>query len=297
MPIIILLLIVIFFMATERYLDSNIFENLFALPTIDLSVLVSLAFLPLLLVLAFTLPRRRSSSHRMITNSAIVALVFVGIVAFYLLYSSKVNAASVGATAAVAATIGWLAQRQAAVDISRKQHTLNILLQLRQSELFNNHRAKIFSVSPDKEIVSPELASQINDERVVAANYAFNETTGIQKLPLIESIRYICNYYEFLSAAIFHGDIDDALLKTSIGPLMAQTYYKFEYVIDLAMTKNRRRSGPVKDSAYYNFWWLIKIHWKMRNKLDQRNLTLPSNTASITQFPFVLSPDHTSGTS
>ena len=263
MPVIVILIAAILSIAAERACDSRFFQTLWSLSYYDRAVLIGLACLPLLIVLALTLLRRQPASSRMVTNTLIVAVLAGGIVAFLKLISSGENTApAVAILAAAAATIGWLMQRQAAIEISRKQHTLTILLQLRQSELFNKHRAKIFSKWPDVVSLSPESAAETYAERLSIDNYAIDPNTGLQKLPLIESIRYICNYYEFLAAAIYHGDIDDALLKTSIGPLMAQTYYKFENLIELTMTKTGRGT-PTPSSAYFNLWWLIKRHWKI----------------------------------
>ena len=46
----------------------------------------------------------------------------------------------VGAIAAWAATIGWITQRFTAASLACKQHTLNILIGMRNSELYNTHQ-------------------------------------------------------------------------------------------------------------------------------------------------------------
>jgi hypothetical protein len=46
------------------------------------------------------------------------------------------------------ATIGWIVQRDSAMFLSRKQHTLTILMQMRHSEVFNRHRTNVLSRYP-----------------------------------------------------------------------------------------------------------------------------------------------------
>jgi len=260
MPIVIFLIVAIIILAAEREYDSNLLHIVWAMPWLDRSALFSITFVPLLILVALTISRRRMIAHRTVTHAIIVALLAIGSLGFVLLYSPTNATASIAAIAAVAATIGWLLQRQAAFDLSRKQHTLNILLQLRQSEVFNRHRARIFSKFPDSVTINQNDAEMIYAERLNGSLYIVDETSGKMILPMVESIRYVCNYFEFLSAAVYHGDIDDALLHASLGPIMKKSYVKFANFMQLTMDLDSD-GKPNPDSAFRYYWWLTTQHW------------------------------------
>jgi len=243
MHVVIGLLVAIALFAAERGIDSSVFQQVISFQALDIFVLICLAFVPLLLVLAMVVRRPRMMVRRMATYAVVLALVGIGFMAFKVLYSPTNSTASIAAIAAVAATIGWILQRQAAFDLSRKQHTLNILLQLRQSDIFNRHRVNVFSTFPDAQIITPAEAATIYAQRLDGSAYALDPATGQIKFPMVESARYICNYYEFLSAAVYHGDIDDVLLKSSMDNIMKSTFSKFEHFMTNVMTKKQERAS------------------------------------------------------
>jgi len=110
--------------------------------------------------------------------------------------------------------------------------------------------------------ISRDDAVAIREQRLDRTLYSV-ANDGTVSAPLFESIRYVCNYYEFLAAAVYHGDIDDALLYSSIGDIMRNSYRKFENIIDLA-TRRMSNGAPLPSSSYFYYWWLINVHWVAR---------------------------------
>jgi hypothetical protein len=227
----------------------------------DIVALVTLALVPVATIGAWHVSQPFPENRRFVTTSLVVMLVVSGLTGFYLFYQNGTNGgypAAVACLVGAGATIGWLVQRQVSEDLSRKQHTLNILLQLRSNEMFARHRINLFQVYPNREVIPESDIVKIYDDGEKKDSYKL-EPDGKQKFPLVESIRYIANYYEFLAAAVRHGDIDERLLRTSLEGIIKAAHKKFEAFFSHLL---KRKNVDHPERYYENFKWLVEERWK-----------------------------------
>ncbi|KJE36651.1 hypothetical protein UF64_02935 [Thalassospira sp. HJ] len=196
--------------------------------------------------------RKRINSAKYISP----IIIFLGVAGSIYVFENKT--AFIACITASLATIGWLSQRQVALEISRKQHTLNVLTQMRHSEIFNKHRINIFSRYPHTHQIPDQDVSQIMDERLNKDNYSIGDDCDKIKFPLAESIIYVCNYYEFLASAIKEGDLDDALMRETLEDVFKSTYNKLSRIICTYRDSD--------NEAFENYYWLVEEHWNKKKK-------------------------------
>jgi hypothetical protein len=152
-------------------------------------------------------------------------------------------------SAAMIALAGWMYQSWLAVRNSRKQHTMNVLLQTRLNPLFAEHAEIIEAAFPlGKPITFDALA-----------------LTGNAKAK--DSVRWILNYYEFIAAGIHHGDLDEALMQDCMLTQLCRFFKKSEDYIrqsrgEDAAGKPDPRSARVMKS-------LIALQPRWQRKLDR----------------------------
>jgi hypothetical protein len=245
--------------AIERGFNSHVFSALASLSLVDRLFLVGIAASPAVLALCWD--ARRAEPHRS-THETVLFVVFaaiVGLAGSMLVYDATNKTAVVAVVAATAATIGWILQRQVALDVSRKQHTLSILLQLRQSELFNRHRINLFASYPDGVSIPAADVPTLLSARTLATNYSTNPN-GTQTFPMVESVYFICNFYEFLAAAVRQGDIDSHLLRQALGGNIMGVFAKCEHLLNADLKPDP--TGQPTSTTWENYWWLVKRHWK-----------------------------------
>jgi hypothetical protein len=110
-----------------------------------------------------------------------------------------------------AAVWGWIVTSYMTLRNSIKQHTINTLLQSRLSATYMEH------------------ANRLNE------NFFPQETLAFDNVPLayfrdaknkdvVKSVAYLLNYLEFLSAAVRYGDLDETLLRGSLGGIIIRFY-------------------------------------------------------------------------
>jgi Domain of unknown function (DUF4760) len=95
---------------------------------------------------------------------------------------------------AALATVGWLYTARRARALSRKQHTVNIMLQASLNKDFRDTLDRIGPYLRRKNL--PDL-----------------ENNEYQELKL--DVRMIGNHYEFMAAGVRNGDFDERLLRDS----------------------------------------------------------------------------------
>ena len=96
---------------------------------------------------------------------------------------------------AILATVGWLYASRRTRTLSKKQHTINVILQANFSENFLLKRSNI----------TPFLKEGNCPDDVLNGE---NES-------LRGNFRDILNHYEFVSAGLRNGDFDEKLIKDS----------------------------------------------------------------------------------
>ena len=173
-----------------------------------------------------------------------VVLAFVGSLCYFIWDDTK-KAPLATLAGAVLATLGWITSAMLAVrnhqlaskagaNATRKQHTLNILLQMRQNPEFIRHRQNIYSKYPEGKKLTAADIDAISKE--FAEEYDYNPTMSPR---ISESLRYITNYYEFLCAALHEGDLDETLLKKSLYQIMTKYEEKIRPFISYAQSKDQ----------------------------------------------------------
>lgn len=144
--------------------------------------------------------------------------------------------------AAIAATAGWIVTAFIARRNSIKQHTMNVLTQIRISAEMNARITTVNAKFPPGSHMSPEYAADTprTDEVIRAATY-------------------VLNYYEFLAAALHHNDLDHNLLKDCVRGQLCSTYEKLRALIDFAVSKDPRGAA---NSTTYIFLRRLYPKWR-----------------------------------
>lgn len=100
--------------------------------------------------------------------------------------------------AALMATVGWIITNYLTCSNSIRQHTVNILTEIRLSSEFM-HNAN--------------LLQSIFDKKIIVDMKYYNDLGNIENGTKIrDSIRFILNYLEFVSVGIRMGDLDERLI-------------------------------------------------------------------------------------
>lgn len=102
-------------------------------------------------------------------------------------------------SAAVLALAGWMVQALVSVRASRKQHSINVLFQSRMSAEYQGHIKTIRDAYPDRGVA-----------------FLFEELKRPEKQDAYRSISFMLNYYEFISVGIWHGDLDESIMRECI---------------------------------------------------------------------------------
>lgn len=106
------------------------------------------------------------------------------------------------AFAAFTAMAGWITNAIVTVRNSVKQHTINILLQSRLSQAYMERVQKVNAAF----FTAKGKVTKLRPDQM--------EENG-PEAPLPE-LRYLLNYFEFVAVGIRHGDLDEALMKSSL---------------------------------------------------------------------------------
>lgn len=159
--------------------------------------------------------------------------------------------------AAVIATIlvitGWFVQHQMAANTNRVNHTLNLLLQTRISEVFQTHLTNVNKVYPKR-------AGSVIPMKDVEAWHTNSEISE-DKNSAISSQCYLLNYYEFLAVGIKSGLLDEELLYETHGGIIMGQLDRAVHVINKAQQRSRK--------SYVEFVSLME-RWKPRRDFDSR---------------------------
>ena len=129
------------------------------------------------------------------------------------------------------ATCGWIYSARRARTLSRKQHTVTVMLQASVNKEF---REALVTIS------DAMAAGQCPD--LSAENHK----------PLRMAMRFVSNHYEFISAGLRNGDFDERLVRDSERGVILKMYSFFEPHI-YSLRKSRDRM-----TIYENLEWLSK---------------------------------------
>jgi hypothetical protein len=247
-------LLVVALWGAERYLET-------AAPLRPLADAVWFMTLTLALVLLVaTSLEEPEELHRIPLVLWVGFTLVLGTALAYWVYNPVNPTATVATAAAVLGTIGWLVQRDSSMYLNRKQHTLNILLQTRQSEAFNKHRTNTLARYPHKVTIPATDIPELMRAREIATSYGLGEGKET-KFPVIESIIFMANFYEFLAASIRAKDLDENLLYDTLGDIAVSYYEKVQPVI--AHHQQPDGDGTPTTDIFTQYRWLY-LRWKKR---------------------------------
>jgi hypothetical protein len=132
---------------------------------------------------------------------------------------------------AALATLGWLYTGRKARTLSRKQHTINIMVQAS----FNKEFREAFAL----------IAPQIRAKQCIDFNDKNHEA-------LVDAYRRVLNHYEFMAAGLRNGDLDEALLRDSERGTILNLIETCQENIFKLRTSRRRQS------IYEHLEWLYR---------------------------------------
>ncbi|ESY35313.1 hypothetical protein X747_28945 [Mesorhizobium sp. LNJC384A00] len=188
--------------------QSNFWHWLSTLPPADLATIL---YLPLVVGLLYLVNRFKKllglkGSEKSLIIFSCAALMFIAASAF--LYDSTNKAPMAALLAGFFATCGWIYTSYEARENNKKAHTLNILLGMRHSDIFNRHRNILVDCFDKYDTV---------DYATIAAEQAKITDPAID---LKRSVRYVANYFEFMCVGYLTRDLDEGLLLKSMRSIM-----------------------------------------------------------------------------
>jgi hypothetical protein len=155
------------------------------------------------------------------------------------------------------ATLGWIITQRNTRKASRKQHTFNLLLELRKNANFDYHIANIYRMYPPDVRLPIAHVERRLDERTDWKKYDGNPNAK-PTLPIIESVLWIANLYEFIAVGILNGDLDEQFMKESYRGMFCRYYSKVRPIIETyqKVDADGRPTVKVYENIYelFNRW-------------------------------------------
>lgn len=253
--ILILSLLVYSVFAVSRSISINLVDKFRHLEIYD--IVLSLYF-PIVLLLIFVLTRTARIGAKTTGGTffllTVVTSLFL-VIAWYV-YDSSNKAPLAVLAGGYFASCGWIYTSRENRNNARKAHTLNILLQMRNSTEFNKHREILIDYLDQDNILTGAL--------IKTAQLKINADAKLSEknINLSRSARYIANYFEFLCAGYVTGDIDEALLvKTHRSILISYSDWLKEYIEEERLNAD----GGYNPRLFDN---LNAVAAEMRSKLE-----------------------------
>ncbi|NDX01671.1 DUF4760 domain-containing protein [Acinetobacter baumannii] len=156
-------------------------------------------------------------SDKLILKIMIILIMVSIFIYFSFIYNEEVNK-NIAFLTIILATSGWLFSNFISSRNSIRQHTVTILTQLRMSTEFMKNANKLQPLWEKKVIIDLNYYNSLKSDE------------SSEK----DSIRYILNYLEFVSAGIRQGDLDEDLVRAAQGGMFISTYKMCEpYILEL----------------------------------------------------------------
>jgi Domain of unknown function (DUF4760) len=196
-------------------------------------------------------------TRRLFIPVAIVAIWIAALVGLYHIISqhratpSANPTALIAYTAALVALAGWMFQSWLSVRNSRKQHTMNVLLQTRLNPLFSEHAKAIEAAFPSTTPIT------------------FTALTLPANSSVRSSVQWVLNYYEFIAAGIAHGDLDEALMQDCILTQFCSFFTKSEDYIRNARREDKHGVPEASRARVMKSVLALQPRWqrKLENEL------------------------------
>lgn len=179
-----------------------------------------------------------------------------------------------------AAVTGWVVTSFMTARNSIKQHTITTLLQSRLSATYmaeaNVINKNLFP--PSLQNLQPLPIEFFQDEK--------NADT-------VRAVNYLINYFEFLSVAIRHGDLDAKVVKHTLRGILLNFYHRIELYIKYQ--RGEDEYGVDQPNHVEHYIWLV-TKWKKQKAKEEkklkklRDLTLAKRKAAGAELPKKPSP-------
>ena len=136
---------------------------------------------------------------------------------------------------ALFATIGWLYSARRARMLSKKQHTMTLMITSNFNDGFLNDRKRI----------SPNLLKTVQMPEIFSSK---------EEIEIQTSLRRVLNHYEFVSAGIRNGDVDEELFKLSERGTIIMVFSNMEdYILKLRNKRGRKLIYEHIEWLYYRW--------------------------------------------
>jgi hypothetical protein len=147
---------------------------------------------------------------------------------------------------AFAATIGWLYTARRARMLSRKQHTISVILSTSSNQRFISQR----------DLIAPHLKNGQCPTLWQSGSHSH----------LRDALRDVLNHYEFVAAGLRNGDFDEKLLRDSERATFVRLFERCEeYIWQL-------RNGRDRMTIYEHLEWVHRRWQKAPPGLLQRGV-------------------------
>jgi hypothetical protein len=218
---------------------TQIIQQLEILDVIALSgLVVAFAVSPLVL-----LDTKDTNSDSILERVPVYLGFTVGLLAAAIAWHNTQQPAAAVLFSGLLATIGWMSTQRNARKASKKQHTLNILMSTRTNDILEYHIANVanrfhFGVRISKREVEKLIEERrswdyfCREDADAAATQGPRIVHRIPRYPVIESILYIANYYEFICVGVLTGDLDEQMIKRSQRSQLCAFYRKAIHVMN-----------------------------------------------------------------
>ncbi|GAB3104542.1 DUF4760 domain-containing protein [Lysobacter terrae] len=216
------------------------------------SIVAFAAFAALCLFLGPTIIQSGKKGHKHVPTVCawVVVLLLAFVVAFYYWYFRWVapgtdqphdrilNVVPV-LTAVVAAGLGWFVHYQYSSKAHRTNNAFSMVMEMRKSSEFLKRQeivVKHFPVTLDDIPAAYEPYFSGGSLRKLRTEIGGGEPTAEQKEALehaeaISALKYLLNYYEFMSAGVKANDLDKDLLLDTVSEIVIGTYKRSQKLV------------------------------------------------------------------
>jgi hypothetical protein len=169
--------------------------------------------------------------------------------------------ALVGTVAAWAATVGWLIQRHTNHVLARKQHTMNMLMNMRNSELLNNNRIKIRSRYAIKLPLTVAQVREFDAEYLGTEHFGFDEASRRAIYPPGDSVIFYLNYLEAIAVSVLDGDLDEEMIRTPLEPTFKSAVRRFWPLLRTDLNVRTFGDDLPSPNEVYAKLYLLVLRW------------------------------------
>lgn len=130
-----------------------------------------------------------------------------------------------------AAGLGWLVHFRLTSKAHRTNNAFSIIMEMRKSSEFLKRVELVSRHFPPGSVTIPNEYNASFGSSTLHDLYKTSRETGqeidalaLERAEAIMALKYVLNYYEFMSVGIKEGDLDEELLYETIGPMVVRTF-------------------------------------------------------------------------